>query len=321
MLAYLLRRLAFGLLTVLGVLLLLFVLFFLVATPDDVARKALGDKAMPDAIAQWKTNHGYDKPRLWNPAAPLDTMLADHLRRMLTFDFGRSDADDSPISDRLRRGLGPSLALTVPMFVIGLALAIGWALLVAYLRDSLLDRGTLVVTVVLMSISVLLYIVGGQYLIGKVLRWFPISGFDPAPAVVARFLAMPVLIGVLASLGQEVRYYRAVFLEERGRDYVRTAYAKGCSPAQAMRRHVLRNALIPIITNVVIEIPFLFTGSILLESFFGIPGLGTMTVEAINGNDFATLRVMVYIGALLFIVGQLATDVAYAWADPRVRLE
>ena len=321
MLAYLLRRLAFGLLTVLGVLLLLFVLFFLVATPDDVARKALGDKAMPDAIAQWKTNHGYDKPRLWNPAAPLDTMLADHLRRMLTFDFGRSDADDSPISDRLRRGLGPSLALTVPMFVIGLALAIGWALLVAYLRDSLLDRGTLVVTVVLMSVSVLLYIVGGQYLIGKVLRWFPISGFDPAPAVVARFLAMPVLIGVLASLGQEVRYYRAVFLEERGRDYVRTAYAKGCSPAQAMRRHVLRNALIPIITNVVIEIPFLFTGSILLESFFGIPGLGTMTVEAINGNDFAALRVMVYIGALLFIVGQLATDVAYAWADPRVRLE
>ena len=321
MIPYLLRRLAFGALTVLGVLLLLFVLFFLVATPDDVARKALGDKAMPDAIAQWKTNHGYDKPRLWNPAAPLDTMLADHLRRMLTFDFGRSDADDSPISDRLRRGLGPSLALTVPMFVIGLALAIGWALLVAYLRDSLLDRGTLVVTVVLMSISVLLYIVGGQYLIGKVLRWFPISGFDPAPAVVARFLAMPVLIGVLASLGQEVRYYRAVFLEERGRDYVRTAYAKGCSPAQAMRRHVLRNALIPIITNVVIEIPFLFTGSILLESFFGIPGLGTMTVEAINGNDFATLRVMVYIGALLFIVGQLATDVAYAWADPRVRLE
>lgn len=318
---YLLRRLAFGALTVLGVLVLLFVLFFLVATPDDVARKALGDKAMPDAIAQWKTNHGYDKPRLWNPTAPLDTMLADHLRRMLTFDFGRSDADDAPISDRLRRGLGPSLALTVPMFVVGLLLAIGWALLVAYLRDSPLDRATLVAAVGLMSVSILLYIVGGQYLIGKVLRWFPISGFDPAPAVVARFLAMPVLIGVLAGLGQEVRYYRTVFLEERGRDYVRTAYAKGCSPAQAMRRHVLRNALIPIITNVVIEIPFLFTGSILLESFFGIPGLGTMTVEAINGNDFATLRVMVYIGALLFIAGQLATDVAYAWADPRVRLE
>ena len=321
MLSYFIRRLLFGAATVVGVLLLLFVLFFLVATPDDVARKALGDKAMPDAIEQWKANHGYLRPRVWNPAAPFDTILADHLRRMLTFDFGRSDADDSPISERLRRGVWPSLALTVPMFVIGVLLAIALALLVAYLRDSLLDRTALIAVVVMMSISLLLYIVGGQYVLGKVLRWFPISGFDASPAVVARFLAMPVLIGILASLGPEMRYYRAVFLEERERDYVRTAYAKGCSPAQAMRRHVLRNAMIPIITDVVIEIPFLFTGSILLESFFGIPGLGTMTVEAINGNDFATLRVMVYIGALLFIAGQLATDFAYALADPRVRLE
>lgn len=321
MLAYLLRRLAFGVLTVFGVLLLLFALFFLIATPDDIARKALGEKAMPEAIAQWKANHGYDKPRVWNPDAPFDTMLADHLRRMLTFDFGRSDADDTPISDRLRRGVWPSLALTVPLFVLGLLCAISLSLLVAYLRDTPLDRGVLVLSVVLMSVPILLYIVGGQFVLGKLLRWFPISGFDPSPAVVARFLALPVLIGILSHLGQDVRYYRTIFLEERGRDYVRTAYAKGCSPAQAMRRHALRNALIPIVTNVVIEIPFLFTGSILLESFFGIPGLGTMTVDAINGNDFATLRVMVYIGALLFIAGQLATDVAYALVDPRVRLE
>jgi len=321
MLAYLLRRLAFGAVTVVGVLLLLFALFFLVATPDDVARKALGEKAMPEAIAQWKTNHGYDKPRLWNAAAPFDTMLAEHLRRMLTFDFGRSDADDTPIVERLREGVWPSLTLTVPLFVLGLVCAVALALLVAYRRDSALDRATQVACVVLMSVPILLWIVGGQYLLGKMLRWFPISGFDPAPAVVLRFLAMPVLIGVLAHLGQEVRYYRTVFLEERNRDYVRTAYAKGCSPSQVMRRHVLRNALIPILTNVVIEIPFLFTGSILLESFFGIPGLGTMTVDAINGNDFATLRVMVFLGALLFIAGQVATDLAYAAADPRVRLE
>jgi peptide/nickel transport system permease protein len=320
-LTYLLRRLAFGALTVLGVLLLLFALFFLVATPDDVARKALGEKAMPEAIEQWKANHGYLKPRAWNPDDPLDTMLADHLRRMLTFDFGRSDADDAPISDRLRRGVWPSLALTVPMFLIGLFVAIGLALLVAYLRDSPLDRAVQVGCVVLMSVSILLYIIAGQFVVGKLLRWFPISGFDPSPAVIVRFLALPVLIGVLAHLGQEVRYYRTLFLEERQRDYVRTAYAKGCSPSQAMRRHVLRNALIPILSSVVIEIPFLFTGSILLESFFGIPGLGTMTVEAINGNDFATLRVMVFLGAVLFIVGQLATDLAYALADPRVRLE
>jgi peptide/nickel transport system permease protein len=319
--AFLVRRVLFGAATVIGVLLLLFILFFLVATPDDIARKAVGEKALPEALAQWKTNHGYDRPRIWNPADPLDTMLAEHFRRMLTFDFGRSDADDTPIVDRLRTGIGPSLALTVPMFVIGLTLAIALALTAAFLRDSYLDRAVLVLSVLIMSVSILLYIVGGQYLLGRMLRWFPISGFDPSPSVIARFLALPVLIGVIAHLGQEVRFYRALFLEERGRDYVRTAFAKGSSPARVMRRHVLRNAMIPILTDVVIEIPFLFTGSILLESFFGIPGLGTVTVDAINGNDFATLRVMVYIGALFFIGGQIATDIAYTVVDPRVRLE
>jgi len=321
MIAYLLRRVVFGAATVLGVLLLLFVLFFLVATPDDIARKAVGEKALPEALAQWKVTHGYDKPRVWNPARPTDTMLAEHLRRMLTFDFGRSDADDTPIRERLRTGVGPSLALTVPLFVVGVTLAIAVALLTAFLRDSYLDRSALVLSVVIMSVSILLYIVGGQYVVGKVLRWFPISGFDPSPLVIARFLALPILVGVVAHLGQDVRFYRTLFLEERGRDYVRTAAAKGCSPAQTMRRHVLRNAMIPILTDVVIEIPFLFTGSILLESFFGIPGLGTITVDAINANDFATLRVMVYIGSLFFIVGQIATDIGYTLVDPRVRLE
>ena len=321
MIAYLIRRLLFGALTVIGVLLLLFILFFLVATPDDIARKAVGEKALPEALAQWKATHGYDRPRVWNPQHPFDTILADHFGRMLTFNFGRSDADDTPISERLRSGVGPSLALTVPLFVIGVSIAIGLALLAAYLRDSYLDRALLALCVLLMSISILLYIVAGQFVIGKVLRWFPISGFDPSPAVIARFLALPVLIGLVAHLGSDVRFYRTLFLEEAGRDYVRTAYAKGCSPAQAMRRHVLRNALIPILTDVVIEIPFLFTGSILLESFFGIPGLGTITVDAINGNDFATLRVMVYIGSLFFILGQIATDVSYTLVDPRVRLE
>lgn len=321
MIAYLVRRVLFGALTILGVLLLLFVLFFLVATPDDIARKAVGEKAGPEALAQWKTTHGYARPRVWNPAHPLDTMLVDHFRRMLSFDFGRSDADDTPIRERLRSGIGPSLSLTVPLFVIGVTLAVGLALLTAFLRDSYLDRGVLAFSVLIMSVSILLYIVGGQYVFGKLLRWFPLSGFDPDPAVIGRFLALPIMIGVIAHLGQEVRFYRTLFLEERSRDYVRTAFAKGATPGLVMRHHVLRNALIPILTDVVIEIPFLFTGSILLESFFGIPGLGTVTVDAINGNDFATLRVMVYIGALFFIAGQIATDVAYTLVDPRVRLE
>ena len=321
MLAYLVRRLAAGVVTILGVLLFLFVLFFLLARPEDVARKALGERAPQQAIAQWIRNHGYDRPRFWNPERPADTMLADHFRRMLSFDFGASDADDVPISKRLREGIGPSLSLTVPLFVLGLLLGIPLALLVAFFRDTYIDRTGVVICVLLMSVSTLLYIIGGQYLLGKMLRWFPISGFDPAPAVVARFLALPVVVGVIAGLGDSIRFDRTVFVEETSKDYVRTARAKGAGEARIMLRHVLRNGLIPILTQIVIAIPFLFTGSILLESFFGIPGLGSITVDAINANDFATLRTMVFIGSLLFVAGQILTDVSYTLADPRVRLE
>ncbi len=320
-LAYLVRRIAYGAVTVLGVLLLLFVLFFLVTSPDDIARRALGEKAPPEAIEQWKVNHGYAKPRFWNPEAPGDTMIADHFRRMLTFDFGRSDADDVPITRRLREGLWPSLSLTLPLFLLALPLAIGSALLVAFLRETYVDRLGVTLCVLAMSISVLLYIVGGQYILGKVLRWFPISGFDPRPSVILRFLALPVAIGIMAGLGEGIRFYRTVFVEEVGRDHVRTARAKGAGEGRVMVRHVLRNALIPILTQVVVAIPFLFTGSLLLESFFGIPGLGSLTVDAIHANDFATLRTMVFIGSLLFIVGQVLTDLSYALVDPRVRLE
>jgi peptide/nickel transport system permease protein len=321
MLAYVIRRTAYGFVTLLGVLLFLFLLFFFVTAPEDIARRAIGDKAPPEAVQQWIANHGYDRPRFWNPEAPTDTLLVDHYRRMLTFDFGRSDADDTPITKRLREGVGPSLALTVPLFLLSLPIALGLSLVVAFFRDTYIDRTGVVLCVLAMSVSIVLYIIGGQYLIGKVLRWFPISGFDASPSVIARFLALPVLIGLMATVGSEVRFYRTVFLEEANRDHVRTARAKGCGEGRVMRRHVLRNALIPVVTQVVLEIPFLFTGSLLLESFFGIPGLGSLTVEAINGNDFATLRTMVFIGALLFIGGQIATDVAYTVVDPRVRLE
>lgn len=321
MLLYVVRRVLYGVATVLGVLMLLFVLFFLVTTPEDIARKAIGEKATPEALAQWVANHGYDKPRFWNADDPTDTMLFDHFRRALTFDFGRSDADDVPIARRLREGAGPSLALTVPLFFLSLPLSIAVALLVALFRETYVDRLGVVVCVLLMSVSLLLYIIGGQYVLGKLLRWFPISGFDPRPSVILRFLALPVTIGVLSSLGESVRFYRAVFVEEMGRDHVRTARAKGCSETRVMTRYVLRNSLIPILTQVVLAIPFLFTGSLLLESFFGIPGLGSLTVEAIQGNDFATLRTMVYIGSLLFILGQILTDFSYVLVDPRVRLE
>jgi len=325
MAAYFLRRIGYGVITLLGVLFLLFVLFFAVTDPDDIARKAVGERARPEVYAQWKTNHGYDKPLLINTKATgisrfTDTLLAEHYRRMLTFDFGRSDADDSPISRRLREGALPSLGVTVPLFFMGLGVSVAVALFVAFFRETYIDRVVLVVCMLTMSVAGLLYIIAGQYLVGQLLRWFPISGFDPNPAVVARFLALPVLVGVLSGFGADTRFYRTIFLEEIGRDYVRTARAKGCGDARVMVRHVLRNALIPILTNVVVQIPFLFTGALLLESFFGIPGLGALTVEAIQGNDFSTLRTMVYLGALLFIAGQILTDISYALADPRVRL-
>ncbi len=328
MAAYLVRRLAYGFLTVLGVLMLLFILFFAVTDPQDIARKALGERAPADAVQQWIVNHGYDKPLVINnehkvtsPARYTDTLLFEHYRSMLTFNFGRSDADDAPISARLADGVGPSLSLTVPLFTLGLIVGLALALFVAFFRETYIDRAVLVACMLAMSVAGLLYIIGGQYLVGMLLRWFPISGFDPDPSVVVRFLALPVLIGVLTGFGADVRFYRTIFIEETGRDYVRTARAKGCGDMRVMVRHVLRNALIPVLTNIVMAIPFLFTGVLLLESFFGIPGLGALTVEAIQGNDFSTLRTMVYIGALLFIVGQILTDVSYTLVDPRVRLK
>jgi peptide/nickel transport system permease protein len=321
MLAYILRRTAYGFLVVLGVLALLFALFFLYADPMQMARRAVGEKAPTEVLELWIVNHGYDKPAWWNPEKPTDTLLYEHFRRMLTFDFGRSDADDSPIVDRIREGMMPSLSLTIPIFTIGLVIGIALSLFVAYFRETYIDRMGVILCVLGMSVSILLYIIGGQYLIGKVLRWFPISGFDFSPAVMVRFLALPVLVGLAEGLGGSIRFYRTVFIEETNRDYVRTARAKGCGDGRIMAHHVLQNAMIPILTRIVVAIPFLFTGSLLLESFFGIPGLGSLTVDAINGNDFSTLRAMVYIGSLLFIAAQIATDIAYTLVDPRVRLE
>jgi peptide/nickel transport system permease protein len=321
MLAYLIRRLVYGVGVVFGVLFFLFVLFFTVTSPDDVARKALGERVPPAVIEQWKVNHGYDLPLFPGPGAWQENMLFEHYRRMLTFDFGRSDADDTPIIERIRSGMVPSLTLTLPLFALSLLTAIPLALLVAFFRETYIDRLGVVISVLAMSVSILLYIIGAQYLVGRLLHWFPISGFDSDPQLIVRFLALPLLVGVLAGIGGDVRFYRTVFLEESNTDYVRTARAKGCGEGRIMARHVFRNSLIPLLTRVILAIPFLFMGSLLLESFFGIPGLGAITVDAIQGNDFSVLRTMVYIGSLLFVFGQILTDLSYGLVDPRVRLE
>lgn len=320
MLAYILRRSGYGLLVVFGVILFLFFLFFAVSSPDDIARQAVGEKAMPEVIAAWKKNHGYDLPVWPGPGHLKENLLVDHVTKMLTLDFGSSDADGVLISRRIKEGAGPSLSLTLPTFVLGLVLNIVLSLFVAFFRETYIDKMGVALAVLAMSISILLYIIGGQFLIGKLLRWFPVSGFDPSPELAFRFLALPVLIGVMSGLGGSVRFYRTVFVEEIHKDYVRTARAKGAGELLVMRRHVLSNSLVPILTEVVMAIPFLFTGSLLLEAGFGIPGLGALTYEAITANDFSTLRAMVFLGSLLFIFGQILTDISYTLVDPRIRL-
>lgn len=246
---------------------------------------------------------------------PWDSQLFGYLAQLARFDFGESIPTHQKVSRLLWDGLGPSLALAVPIFLISLTVSVALALVCAYLRDTWTDRLIVVAAVALMSVNYLVWIVLGQY--GPAYRWgwFPIWGFESW-----HHLVLPVWIGVLSGLGTHVRFYRTVMLDEIHRDYVRTAFAKGLSEGQVLFGHVLKNAAVPIITNAVMAIPFLYTGNLLLESFFGIPGLGGISVNAINSSDFDVIRAVVLIGAILYVTANLLADLCYAWVDPRVRL-
>ncbi len=325
MLAYLLRRLIYAIPILIGVNLITFALFFVVNTPDDMARMQLGVKRVtPEAIAKWKAARGYDKPLFVNAEAPgigvlTDTVFFTKSARMFVGDFGRAE-DGRDIAREITSRMGPSLAIALPTFVLGLFVTVSFALLLAFFRASTLDFWGVVLCVAMMSISGLFYIIGGQYLISKLWRLVPISGFS-AGLDAWKFVILPVLIGVVSGIGSSARWYRTIFLEEIGKDYVRTARAKGLSEITVLFRHVLRNAMIPILTGVVVVIPLLFMGSLLTESFFGIPGLGSYTIDAIGAQDFAVVRAMVFIGSVLYIVGLILTDISYTFVDPRVRFE
>jgi len=214
----------------------------------------------------------------------------------------------------------PSLAIALPTFIVGLLSYLSFALLLVFFRGTALDTSGVILLVALMSISGLFYVIGGQYLMGKLWHWFPISGYQPGLDA-WKFMVMPVLVGLIGGIGDSTRFYRALFIEEIGKDYVRTARAKGLSDLRVLFKHVLGNAMIPILTGVVVVIPRLFMGSLIIESFFGIPGLGSYTIDAIQAQDFAIVRSMVFLGSLLYIIGLVLTDISYTWADPRVRLE
>jgi peptide/nickel transport system permease protein len=321
---YFIRRVLYAIPILIGVNLITFLLFFVINTPDDMARMHLGIKRVsPVAIEQWKKEHGYDKPLFINNretgrAAYTQTLFYERSINLFAFNFGQSD-DGRDIARDIRTRMWPSLAIALPVFIVGLLTNITVALLVIFYRGSKLEFWGVIGLVALMSISGLFYIIAGQYLIAKLWQWLPISGYGSGLNA-TKFILLPVLVSVASGLGSGARWYRTIFLEEISRDYVRTARAKGLSEMQVLFRHVLRNGLIPILTGAVVVLPLLFTGSLVTESFFGIPGLGSYTIDAIRSQDFAIVQAMVFLGSVLYIFGLLLTDLSYTLVDPRVRL-
>lgn len=325
MFAYIIRRFLYAIPILIGVNLITFALFFVVNSPDDIATVHLGHKHInQEAIDAWKHHRGYDKPLFFNGESSgighvTDTIFYDKSVKLFVFDFGRGDAGRDISQDILQR-MWPSLAIAIPALIVGLLVNISFALLIVFFRHSYLDIGGVILCVILMSISALFYIIGGQYLLAKMFKWVPISGYSEGWALF-KFLILPVLVGVIGGIGSGTRWYRTLFLEEINREYVKTARSKGLSDAIVLFKHVLRNALIPILTGVVVILPLLFLGSLLTESFFGIPGLGSYTIDAINQQDFAIVRSMVFLGSVLYVIGLLLTDISYTLVDPRVRLD
>jgi len=323
---YLIRRVGYGVLILIGVNLFTFILFFTVNTPDDMARLNIGGKRVTqEQIEKWKSERGYDKPLYWNEkehgsAKATDTVFWDRSVSLFALNFGRSDAQNAiDIGHEIKTRMGVSLQLAVPLFILQVIASVAFALLLVFFRHSRIDFWGVVLCVLMLSISSLFYIIVGQLMFSRLLHLVPMSGWAGGLSA-AKFLMLPIGLCLLSRLGGEARLYRAMFLEEVGKDYVRTARAKGLSEPIVLFRHVLKNALIPIMTSAGSYLPYVFLGSLVFESFFGIPGLGAFVIEAITGQDFAIVRSMVFLGAVLYIASNVVIDLAYTWADPRVRL-
>ena len=309
MLRYAFRRFMELIPTTVGILLLSFLLFHVVG--GSPAKAVLGKNATAEAVAAFNHRYGYDKPLILSR----DSQFVNYMKNLVKGDFGESTEYGEPVADILKRGVGPSLSLTVPILFVGTLASLGLALLAAAWRGRFLDRAILVFSTVLMSVNYVVWVLAGQFILAYKCGFFPIWGYENWV-----YLVLPVAIGVFSSLGTDVRFFRTAFLDEIYRPYVRTAQAKGLKRWTILVKHVLRNALIPVVTYISLSIPFLFTGSLLLESFFGIPGLGSVSLNAIHSSDMAVVRAVVVLGALLYQFVNLATDLAYAALDPRVRL-
>ncbi len=311
MLIYILRRVLATIPTIFGVALLIFVLFNGVG--GDPTYQMVGKHATQKQVEEVRHEYGLDQPKV--------VQFGNYLKQIVTFDYGRSFSTKQEISTMVARGIGPSLTLTVPAFMFTTFLSVALGLLVAYFRGRAVDRIVVFLCVVGMSLPMLGYILFGQYYLAFKAGLFPISGFDYGWPDRFEYILLPMLIMIVVSLGYDVRFYRTAVLEEVSQDYVRTARAKGLSESRIFMKHVLKNSMIPILTNVVIEIPLLILGAFLLESFFGIPGIGGITIDAIHNSDLPVIKAMTTLQALLLILGNLATDILYTLVDPRVSLK
>ena len=310
MFAYIVRKLLSTIPLMLGVALIIFVLFNLVG--GDPTFQMLGKHASAQQVAELRHEYGFDQSQLMQ--------FGQYLKQIVTFDYGRSYATHQRIGEMISAGIMPSLSLAIPAFTATTILALLIGILSAYYRGKWIDKTVVVLCVFGMSVSALAYILFGQYFLAYKLGWFPISGYDEAFPDRLKYVAMPAIIWVLVSLGYDVRFFRTAVLEEANQDYVRTARAKGLTEPRVFLKHVLRNSMIPIITNIVIEIPLLILGAFLMEGFFGIPGIGSITIDAIHASDLPVIKAMTTLTAILLILGNLATDILYTVVDPRVRL-
>lgn len=311
MLVYIVRRIVGTIPILLGVALVVFILFNVVG--GDPVYQMAGKHANAQLIADIRAEYGLDRP--------LPMQFLQYLKQIVTFDYGRSFATKEQISDMILRGMGPSLTLTVPAFLITTVLGVLIGLLVAYFRGRWIDKVAVIISVMGMSMPMLGLILFGQYFLAYHLGWFPISGFEPGWPDRFQYVALPALLWVLVSLGGEIRFFRTAILEETTQDYVRTARAKGLDDRRVYLKHVLKNSMVPILTNIVIEIPMLILGAFLLEGFFGIPGIGGLVIDALHNSDFPVIKAMTTLMAILYVFGQLVTDVLYAVFDPRVSLK
>ncbi len=327
MLAYLIRRIAYAFPILLGVNILLFILYFKINTPDNMAAAILGEKRVTqEQIENWKREHNYHLPLFFNSKEKGVSMLTQTIfwqksMCLFWFDFGKSDTEETLIGTELKNRIPYSLALTIPIFLASIFVNLFFAMITAFYRGTYIDTFSLIVCVIMMSISGMFYIIGAQAVFAILLKIVPVSGFDTRFPQMINFLILPVIIGLISRIGSGVRYYRTIFLEEINKDYVRTARAKGLGERKVLFKHVLKNAMIPVLTNVIISIPFLIMGSLLLETFFGIPGLGGYTIDAIAKQDFAVVKAMSFLGSVLFITGLIAVDISYTLVDPRVRFQ